>query len=616
MFIVLGIIGSLIISAIEIFAFCKKKSAGTIINIILQNGFAVPLVSLWFLTRVFKYQHFLVTDAYGPMNFFKFFGLSLVVGLVILFIKAVVFKYITFEEETPKKSKGAMALKIFALIFFALGLACYFGTNWAKGNFGDVAGDQLFITLFSPTEGTELSVYIDGFEGPMFMVFLLSTLFGLVNFSKFKLAYHGKRNKVVTIYNNLAHRIVCFVLAVAMLAGGVTYGVQKFQLKQLFNAYVIKSGIIDDNYVDPQTAEMKFPEKKRNLIHIYLESMENSFMDKENGGFMDENMMPELTELAREGISFSNRDHQFGGPQSAVGTTWSVASMVNMMTGLPMKAPADPNAYGSPDNFLPGAYTLTEILADQGYEQTVMFGSDANFGGLSYLYQSHGNPTMLDWRGARAAGLIPDDYRVWWGYEDDKLYEFAKDELTRLASTGKPFNFTMETADTHRPDGYLSPNAETPYENQYANVVRYSTAETVKFVRWIQQQPFYENTTIILIGDHLSMETNFYEFYNFTDDYQRTQFNLILNPAPNVANISEARTFNRIYANYDYFPTILASLGVEIKGDRLGVGTNLFSKKDTIFEEYGFEFADNEMSKKSEVYNTQILVDPDAPAAE
>lgn len=616
MFIVLGIIGSLIISAIEIFAFCKKKSAGTIINIILQNGFAVPLVSLWFLTRVFKYQHFLVTDAYGPMNFFKFFGLSLVVGLVILFIKAVVFKYITFEEETPKKSKGAMALKIFALIFFALGLACYFGTNWAKGNFGDVAGDQLFITLFSPTEGTELSVYIDGFEGPMFMVFLLSTLFGLVNFSKFKLAYHGKRNKVVTIYNNLAHRIVCFVLAVAVLAGGVTYGVQKFQLKQLFNAYVIKSGIIDDNYVDPQTAEMKFPEKKRNLIHIYLESMENSFMDKENGGFMDENMMPELTELAREGISFSNRDHQFGGPQSAVGTTWSVASMVNMMTGLPMKAPADPNAYGSPDNFLPGAYTLTEILADQGYEQTVMFGSDANFGGLSYLYQSHGNPTMLDWRGARAAGLIPDDYRVWWGYEDDKLYEFAKDELTRLASTGKPFNFTMETADTHRPDGYLSPNAETPYENQYANVVRYSTAETVKFVRWIQQQPFYENTTIILIGDHLSMETNFYEFYNFTDDYQRTQFNLILNPAPNVANISEARTFNRIYANYDYFPTILASLGVEIKGDRLGVGTNLFSKKDTIFEEYGFEFADNEMSKKSEVYNTQILVDPDAPAAE
>lgn len=615
MFIVLGIIGSLIISAIEIFAFCKKKSAGTIINIILQNGFAVPLASCWLLTRVFKYQHFLMTDAYGPMNFFKFFGLSLVVGLVILFIKAVVFKYITFEEEAPKKSRGAAALKVFSLIFFALGTACYFGTNWAKGNFGDVAGDQLFITLFAPTEGTELSVYIDGFEGPMLNIWLLSTLFGIFTFSRFKLAYHAKRNKVVTIYNNLAHRIICFVLAVAMLAGGVTYGVQKFQLKQLFNAYVIKSGIIDDNYVDPQTAELTFPEKKRNLVFIYLESLEASYLSKELGGFMDENLMPELTELSREGVSFSNRDHQFGGPTSSVGTTWSTAGMVNVMTGLPMKAPADPNAYGTADNFLPGAWTLMDILKEQGYEQSVVMSPDAVFGGVSYLFKTHGDPKMLDWRGAKAAGLIPEDYKIWWGYEDDKLYEFAKDEALALYETGKPFNLTMMTADTHRPDGYLSPNAETPYENQYANVIRYSTAQTTEFVRWIQQQPFYENTTIVLLGDHISMETNFFEFYNFTDDYERNQFNLVINPDPSV-EVNEENLYNRVYATWDYFPTTLASMGVQIKGDRLGVGTNLFSKKDTIFEEYGFETADNEMSKKSEVYNTQILVDPDAPTAE
>ena len=46
-------------------------------------------------------------------------------------------------------------------------------------------------------------------------------------------------------------------------------------------------------------------------------------------------------------------------------------------------------------------------------------------------------------------GLIPKDYNVWWGFEDDKLYEYVKDELTRLHKEGKPFNFTMETADTH-----------------------------------------------------------------------------------------------------------------------------------------------------------------------
>lgn len=612
MFILMGLIGSFIVSAVEIAVFCKKKSAGTIVNTILKNGFAVPLISLAILTKVLGYQHFLVTDNYGAADFAALFGISIAVGAVMLFIHAIVYKYITFEEEMPKKSKGATALRIFSLIFFALGLACYYGTIWGKGNFGDVAGDQLFITLFSPTGGTEASVYIDGFEGPMFKVFLLGTIFGIIDFSKFKLVYHAKRNKTVTVYNNLAHRIVCFILSIAMLAGGLTYGIQQFRLKQLMYSYVISSDIIDKNYVDPRTAEMNFPEQKRNLIHIYLESMENSYMSKELGGFMDENLMPELTELAYEGYSFSNRENQFGGPQSAVGTTWSVASMVNMTTGLPMKAPTEPNSYGSPDNFLPGAYTLCEILRDEGYEQTLMFGADADFGGLSYFFQSHGDIKIMDYKGVKNAGLIPQDYSVWWGFEDDKLFELAKDEITRLSETGKPFSFIMETADTHRPDGYLSPNAETPYENQYANVVRYNTAQTVEFVRWIQQQPFYENTTIVIIGDHLSMETNFFEYYNFTKDYQRTQFNLILNPAPSVENVNESRLYNRIYANYDMFPTILSSMGVEIKGDRLGIGTDLFSDRKTLFEEYGFEKADNEVAKKSELYNSQILVKPNA----
>ena len=57
------------------------------------------------------------------------------------------------------------------------------------------------------------------------------------------------------------------------------------------------------------------------------------------------------------------------------------------------------------------------------------------------------------------------------------------------------------------------------------------------------------------------------------------------------------------------FPTILASMGVEIKGDRLGIGTNLFSDKDTIFEEYGTDKVNMELEKKSDFYNEKILED-------
>lgn len=606
MFILTGTIAALIISAVQIFFFCEKKSVGKCIHYTIRNIFSINLISLALLTYVFKYQHFLVTDSYKTASFVKFFFLALAVGIILLFISAVFNNQIAFEKEEPKKSGWTKFVKLLSAAFVALGSACFFGTIWAKSAFGDISADEMFITLFLPTEGTEAGVYIDGFEGPFFQTMLVTTVFCLLLYCNFKLVYKVNR-RAVTIFNSLARRIICLVLSVACLAGGIVYGIEKLQLQQLYRSYCLDSGIIDDNYVDPKTAQMEFPQEKRNLIFISLESLETSYLSKELGGFIDENLMPELTELAYEGIVFSHTDSKFGGPIHAPGTTWSVASLVNMTTGLPMKTPTEPNHYGSADNFLPGAWALGDILQEQGYEQTFMLGSDANFGALNFFFESHGNYKIMDHRYAKANGLIPEDYKVWWGYEDDKLYEFAKDELTRLSETGKPFHFLLETADTHRPGGFLSEKAPTPYTDHYANTIAYSTSETVKFVRWVQQQPFYENTTIVMIGDHLSMDTDFFINYNFTDDYQRTQFNLILNPAPNVKDIPQSRMVNRLYSNFDMYPTILASIGVDIKGDMLGIGTDLFSGRKTLFEKYGIEEANKELEKKSDLYNTQIL---------
>jgi phosphoglycerol transferase len=43
----------------------------------------------------------------------------------------------------------------------------------------------------------------------------------------------------------------------------------------------------------------------------------------------------------------------------------------------------------------------------------------------------------------------------------------------------------------------------------------------------------------------------------------------------------------------DMFPTTLAALGVEIEGDKLGIGVNLFSDKQTLAEKYGIETLNN-----------------------
>ena len=50
-------------------------------------------------------------------------------------------------------------------------------------------------------------------------------------------------------------------------------------------------------------------------------------------------------------------------------------------------------------------------------------------------------------------------------------------------------------------------------------------------------------------------------------------------------------------------------MGVNIEGDRLGLGTNLFSNKQTLTEKLGFEELDRELQKKSELYSEKILKD-------
>lgn len=593
----------LLVTVADVFLFAKDKRPTTCIHAFLRDTITVNLISFFLVKNIFGIENIFDASAHKSMYIVKFALLTIAIGIIFLCVLGFVKNIFQFEYEEPKRKKGAMAVKVISTILFALGIAAFTGTIWGKEAFGDLTPDQIIINLNSPTEGTDVGVYISLFEGPVLTTALLTAIFCIIVFPKYKLTYE-KNEKKSTVFSTLAIRIISFVLALTVLVGGCAFGINRFQLMTLFSAYFDDSPYIEENFVDPNEANLKFPEEKRNLIHIYLESMENTFFSKELGGYFEENLMPDLAELCKEGYSFSHLAEGFGGPPTSTGGNWSVASMVNMNTGLPMKVPFDHNAYGTKDNFLPGATTLGDILAEQGYEQSVMFGAEAAFGGLDFYFESHGDFNIYDHKAAKELGWIPEDYKVFWGYEDDKLYEFAKNELTRLSETGKPFHFVMETADTHAPQGYLSEKAEKKFDTQYANCIYYSQAEAVKFVRWIQEQPFYENTTIVLIGDHLSMAKSFFENVK---GYKRTCFNLIINPPAELCDVDQSRFQNRDWAVFDMFPTLVACLGVEFDGNRLGIGTNLFSDEQTLFERDGVKEVNKELENRSNFYNKTFL---------
>ena len=606
LFYVCGALAGLLVGVLNIVFFCRKKRVGTCIHLLVRDAVFVNLVSLALMKYLLRIPNVFSPELHGPYYPLKFFALTLLVGLACLFVEGVLEGFLIFERTAPRHRGRAWVVRILSIVLFLLGAATFTATIWAKSTMGDLTPDQMLINLMSPVGGTGEDVAATILEGPVFQTALLTAVFCLFALSPRKILYQGNK-QLRTVLSEFARRILCLILGIVMLAGSLTFGIYKFNLTQLYDAYTNDSAYIEEHFADPTTVPMRFPEKKRNLIHIYLESLENSYLSKDLGGYMDTNLMPELTELAKEGVSFSNRPAgQFGGPLPSTGGNWSVASMVNMGFGLPMKVPMDGNSYGTPGNFFPGGTGIGDILQQQGYEQSVMFGADADFGGLTHYFTLHGNFNILDYKAAQEKGWIPEDYYVWWGFEDDKLYSFAKDELTRLSETGKPFHFVMETADTHFPDGYLAEGTPTPYDSQYANVIAYSTKQTVEFVRWIQQQPFYENTTIVLIGDHLSMDKNF--FKDFDPSYQRTTFNLILNPAPTVADTPAQYYNDRTWAVFDMFPTVLTSIGVEIEGERLGLGTNLFSGEKTLFEQDGVDFVNKELNNRSNFFNEHILL--------
>lgn len=327
--------------------------------------------------------------------------------------------------------------------------------------------------------------------------------------------------------------------------------------------------------------------------------MENTYSYIQIDESSEYNYMPELTKLAKNNINFSH-NNDLGGSLTVDGTQWTIASQVSQDMGIPLTLPINSPNYDNNTSFLSGGYSMGEILEANGYVNEFMCGSKADFGGTSNFYKEHGNYIIRDYDSFVKNNEIPEDYFVFWGIEDAKLFDLAKKDLTALANEGKPFNMEIATIDTHTPDGYLCDLCKNKHHSQYANVIECQSKQVNDFIEWCKKQSWYDNTTIVITGDHNSMSEKF--FSKLDQDYVRTPYNCFINSVVEPTNEK-----NRKFSTMDLYPTILASMGADIEGDRLGLGTNLFSDKKTIIEEIGFDKFNNELQKTSEFYKQKIL---------
>ena len=471
--------------------------------------------------------------------------------------------------------------------------------RWFEASFG-VTFREIIYTIKSPLSGANSNFLLDamGYVLPKMAVFVVILAVGFFVF--FRLGryvcadvYAGKDGKI--------HIDVIMLVRVAFFAVVFLFSLyvlrlidKKLEISRFVIDYNARTHIYEDYYVKPD-AEKITADKPKNLIYIYMESMETTYASVADGGQQpDINYIPNLTRIANENISFSDGD-KLGGFISAKNTDWTMSAIWATQTGAAFAFPIEGNSdFGNQEHFAKNTVTLGDILEEKGYYQEFLCGSDATFGGRKAFFEQHGNFRIHDLYVAEEEGYLTPADEVNWGYEDWRLYEIAKNELTRIAALDQPFNFTMLTVDTHHYDGWLCPLCEYTYPEKLANVLICADKQIEGFLEWCEVQPWYDDTVIVIQGDHPRMDQALVDKAK-----TRMVYNCFINTDYDPKDLNMK---NRQFNTMDIFPTVLSAMGYKVEDGRLGLGTDMFSDKPTLCEQLGSEYIDAEVLKYSQYY--------------
>ena len=558
-------------------------------------------------TVTFTDDLFVQLEAYNAVTKI-FIHISAIVVSIILYILLRNIRKIRKIDETGKmpKKKWYIHQNISLYLIWILFAILLVAEEYVLSSFSGITIDQLVFHMNTNLEGSNWSTFLPtliqaglyiliAVIGCTIVTFIQKYFVKKANrYRKFNL----KAKEMIKEYSLHFITTLCGFIAICIVLVSLA---DNYYLIDYLAARRIDTEIYDKYYIDTATVELTFPEKKKNLVYIYMESMEMSLADESHGGGKSVNVIPELTDIALENDCFNGDTDILNGARSLYNSTWTIAGLVAQTSGLPLGINhVLTNNINSISSFMPGATTLGDILEKEGYHNVFMLGSDAKFGNRDVYFKEHGNYDIDDYYWARNNNKLPDkSYYVWWGYEDDKLFTYAKEELTSLAESDEPFALSLLTVDTHFVNGYLCDDCPDRFTSQYSNVLACSSKKVSELVEWIEAQPWGENTVIVINGDHLCMDSKYYE--DMPDDYERKTYTAIINSSKKEPDTT------RLYSTMDLFPTTLSAMGVTIKGDRLGLGTDLYSDTPTLLEELGENYLNYELSLNSTFYDKNIL---------
>lgn len=435
------------------------------------------------------------------------------------------------------------------LIFLALFL--FFVPGWLHKNFGEnVTTEQLLFHLLAGVEGADPALFKSFINSNLIKPARLT--FGLLIADLALIIY--LRRKQTTQKTKVANWVLS-VVAVVFLVGVTCFSAVKLGVPAYAKS-LWGDDFFSNLYHHPNSVTFLKPKIKKNLLLIYVESLEYSLRRSHIHG---SNLLEDIDALPGQNIE---KFYQ------APGTGWSIAGMVASQCAVPLK-PYYGNELNTKSKFLPGLTCLGDVLKQNGYTQYFLVGPELNFSGMDKFYKGHGYDFALGRDEWRAKGLDKTLFTGWGeGLHDDSLLEQAKILIEKETSKDAPYNITMITTDNHAQDGYPSPRCpnKTPTPN-YRETFKCTSSFIANFIRDLDSRKLLDNTLVVIMGDHLFM-ADIIKAPLFSDP--RFIYFKMLNARKPFMRDS--------MTHFDVAPTILEDLGIVTENPlRFGLGLSLFS---------------------------------------
>lgn len=492
-----------------------------------------------------------------------------------------------------KTQRAARLAHFLSFLFFLI--VCFCGWRVAK-KFGVVTLDQIFFHLMAPMDGMDKGLVLWATR------YLGITLAFLAAYCL--LCFHTpvcsrlSRLKYISSFYRPNSSLWHMGMAAFFMVFTLIYAEVKYEAYSYF--FGEESSFIEKNYVhvgnnDVSLAEIShnsLSKQKRNAVVLFLESMENTYGDS---SIFSESLTPKLTQLQKENIAFT-REYQ------AYGTNFTIAGLTSYLFGVPLLLFKNSGDLLF-DRFMPEACSVLDILSAQGYALEYVLSGSAIFADTNKMFDTHSRTFIQDanylmkYKDKEMTGL--------WGVPDSFMYSWAKKRYQALAESGQPFVLFVQTIDTHGYEGYLEP--QNDHGRGYRDVLAAADTMAADFLEWLKRQPGFENTTVIVLGDHLMGRCPLSERYLDVHPEKRFIFNMFIN-----AQASGAVRQDRPCVSFDMAPTLLESMGILLPRHRLGLGVSLFSGEKTLTESMGLEELNAELRHKSSFYK-QLFLPQKAP---